>query len=228
MARSKETPAGQQGLKKRSTIFIKNRPECAPATPARQPLGQRLSTHTLRQVATLLHCTEAEAVHQVVTFQTFDDTKAKDRSKAQLLHGKLADLANRLDQLNQQSCGIFIAVNQTDLQGRSKKNVIALRAQWADVDGYKASQDLDLSTLALQPDMVVKSGHGTHLYWIFPEAISCDEAGRQQHSDQQRGIQQQLASFGADSAIVDHPEGVLRLAGFYNMKAEAVLVKVIS
>lgn len=225
MPAQKNPPAGQRGEKK-LTNLVKKQTKCAPPTQPRQPLRQRLSDHTLRQVAALLHCTEAEAINQDITIQTFDDSKEKDRRKARLLHGRLSDQADNLDLLNQQGCGIFIAVNQTDLLGRSKENVVALRAQWADVDGNKARQELDLSSLALQPSLVVKSGHGTHLYWIFPEAIPCGEERRQEHTNLQRGIQKQLAAYGADPAIVEHPEGVLRLAGFYNMKAEPVLVVV--
>lgn len=189
-------------------------------------LQERMTTHTLPYLAALLNCTEAEAWGRPITWQVFDDTPAKDPKKARIDHGTLEQLALDYDRRNQDRCGIFITVNQTDLAGRKKANVVALRAAWADLDDKGATEDLDLAALPLEPSLVVRSGHGCHLYWIFPDPIPCDERRRNEHEAMLRGIQKVLAPQGADPKVC-FVQTVLRVPGFYNMKAEPVLVEVI-
>ena len=194
------------------------------ATP-RQDLRTRLVANAMRYLSTLLGCTEDEAWTAPVTFQIFDDTPRKDQGRAKVLHGCLDDLGDHLEELNAQGDGIFITINQTDLKGRKKTNIAALRAAWADIDDKIASEPFDLNNLPLAPTMVVRSGHGVHLYWCFPEAIPCDETRRAEHEAMLRGIQTVLAPFGADPKVC-FVQTVLRLPGYYNMKLEPVLVVV--
>ena len=71
------------------------------------------------------------------------------------------------------------------------------------------------------PSMVVKSGHGTHLYWRTREPYGC--AGNHQrllaHEAELRHIQAALAAYGADPAVCEAAR-VMRLPGFWNRKRE--------
>lgn len=192
----------------------------------RQPLRDRMRLEAIPYFATLLNCPNEEAWTRQVTFQVFDDTSAKDRKKAGLIHGCLKDKAQYLEHLNLGGVGIYVAVNQTDLNGRRKENITALRAVWADLDDKLASEHLDLAVLPLPPTMAVRSGHGVHLYWVFPEAIPCDELKRRKHEAMLRGIQKKLVPLGADSKVCT-VQCVLRVPGFFNVKREPVLVEVV-
>ena len=83
-----------------------------------------------------------------------------------------------------------------------------------------------MAVLPLSPSLAVRSGHGIHLYWIFPEPIPCDASRQAEHEGLLRGIQAVLKPYGADSQVCQ-VAAVLRLPGFYNMKREPVLVEVI-
>ena len=199
-----------------------------PSEPPRQPLTERMSAHAIPYLAALLNCTAEEAWTRQVYFQVFDDLPAKDKSKGYHFPGCLEDRVLQLEHLNLDQRGIFITVNETDLLGRSKGNIVAARAVWADIDEEKdtAEKELDLGALALPPSLVVRSGHGWHLYWIFPEAIPCDERKQRELEAMLRGIQIALKPYGADSKVCQI-QTVLRLPGFYNVKREPVLVEVV-
>jgi hypothetical protein len=101
-----------------------------------------------------------------VAFQVFDDVEGRrDPRMAKVLHGNLANLARGLDQRNRAGAGIFLAVNGTDGVDRSKASIQVLRAWWADLDEKVASAAFHVKDLPLAPSLVVRSGHGTHLYW---------------------------------------------------------------
>lgn len=197
----------------------------APSDGGRPALRERMEQHAIPYLSQLLHCTPDGAWGAPLTFQVFNDA-VKNGPGACILHGSLEQLAQDLEKRNLAGIGVFITVNQTDLAGRSKKHINALRAVWADIDDKMADQPLDLAQVPLTPSLIVDSGHGTHLYWIFPEAIPCDEKRRNEHEAMLRGIQKALENCGADPGACT-VERVLRLPGFYNMKREPVLVEVI-
>jgi hypothetical protein len=60
-------------------------------------------------------------------FQTFDDSKRKDRLLARILHGELDDLAQNLTDLNALGAGVFVTVNATDGRGRKRENITGIR-----------------------------------------------------------------------------------------------------
>src|SRR5690349_13468781 len=68
-------------------------------------------------------------------FQTFDDTPAKRRELARVVHGNFDLVADKLDALQQQRAGVFVTVNETDGIGRQAHNVRRVRAVFADLDG---------------------------------------------------------------------------------------------
>jgi uncharacterized protein (DUF927 family) len=157
-----------------------------------------------------------------LAFQVFDDVEGRrDPKLAKTLHGNLADLAKDLDQRNRAGAGIFFTVNGTDGTGRSKVNIQELRAWWADLDEKTAASSFRPEDLPLAPSLVVRSGHGTHLYWRTREPYGCagDHQRQLAHEAELRRIQAALAAFGADPAVCEVAR-VMRLPGFWNRKRE--------
>lgn len=224
MTPREQNPGGHRG--EMLTGSVREQEKNAAGSPPRQPLRERLAAQAVPFLACLLNCTEDEAWTRPFTGQVFDDTPRKNRKRAKILHGCLDDLAEDLDRRNSEGDGIFLAVNQTDLRGREKKNIIAPRAAWADIDFKAAAEPFDLAALPLAPTMAVRSGHGVHLYWCFSEATPYQEGHQAEHEALLRGIQKKLAPLGADTQVCQ-VAAVLRLPGFYNMKREPVLVEVI-
>ena len=68
----------------------------------------------------------------------------------------------------QQGAGVFVTINETDLQGRKVENIVRTRALFADADGKRTSGKLcatALKTCDVYPSMVVNSGRGAHVYF---------------------------------------------------------------
>src|SRR5215831_4248508 len=125
------------------------------------------------------------------TFQTFDDNaQRKDRKLAIILYGSLAEHTDTLQHLNGLGAGIFIAVNQTDGQGRKRENIKRVRAVTLDLDG----EPLDpVKLCVLKPHMIVESSPGRyHAYWRV-KGLAID-----QFEDVQRAIAKR---FDGDPAV---------------------------
>jgi putative DNA primase/helicase len=185
-------------------------------------LHDRLTAHTLPFLAGLLDCTFQEAWQRPLAFQVFDDLEGRrDPKLAKAWFGSLAGLAHELEQRNQAGAGIFLAVNGTDGVGRSKANIQELRAWWADLDEKAATSAFRTEQLPLAPSLVVRSGHGTHLYWRTREPYGC--AGNRErllaHEAELRRIRAALTTYGADPAVCEAAR-VMRLPGFWNRKRE--------
>lgn len=148
-----------------------------------------------------------------VTFQTFDDTPAKRRELARVLHGTLDKHWDELARLNQAGAGVFWMVNEGDGKGRSTKNVTHVRALFVDDD----SNSLELSSLGITPSVVVESRHGLHCYWLLDPSPSLDAF---------TPAQEALArALGTDKAVKDLPR-VMRLPGFAHRKGDPFIVRV--
>lgn len=139
-----------------------------------------------------------------VTFQTFDD-KNERGYLARVLHGPLALHAATLTKLNEDGAGVFITVNETDLKGRTKENVIGLRAVFIDKD------DGTVDEYALTPSLIVHSARGNHAYWLLKPGEDVTSFS---------GVQVILASwYSSDPKVCDLPR-VMRLPGFLHNKGE--------
>lgn len=149
------------------------------------------------------------------TFQVF-----KDRDDAtgnpQHFSGTLDECYPRLVEANQNGMGIFIMINEGDLQGRSKENVKSVRAVFVDLDGSPIEP---VNNAAIKPSMIIQSSPGRfHAYWIVDKCELKDFPY----------IQRALASkFNGDSAVNDLPR-VMRLPGFIHNKNAAFLTTIIS
>ena len=165
------------------------------------------------------------------TFQTFADGSDKNKALIKQFNGSFEQHASQLTQLNQQGAGVFVTINQTDLQGRKAENITAIRALFVDFDNSRADRLNDLLSLdrlydgALLPSFIVETSIGKHhAYWLA-DGISLGEF---------KPYQETLIYFfsglfdgdNVDKAIHDLPR-IMRLAGFYHNKGEPVLSKIV-
>jgi hypothetical protein len=156
------------------------------------------------------------------TFQTFDDNKdRKSKALARVLHGTLDECFAELTRLNNLGAGIFITINETNLLGRSAKNIVRPRALFYDADG---DEQVTHATTVIEahdaiPSMTVNSGGGRHGYYI------CDDIPLDQFSALQRSLALKL---GTDRNVHDLPR-VMRLPGMLHLKnpANPRLVKLV-
>ena len=156
-----------------------------------------------------------------ITWQTFPDRKAGGDQGylTKIIHGSLKRVIDELQELNAAGAGVFVTVNETDLQGRSKGNIKSLRACWADLDDKDTSTPYSGGELPLQPTIQVKSGHGTHFYWGLEPLIAATQNNKDHQESILKDIQRSMAHYGADSKVCEVAR-VMRMPGFYNMKAE--------
>lgn len=142
------------------------------------------------------------------TFQTFDDTPAKRKNLARVLHGTLDEHAPTLAALNAQGAGIFVTINETDLRGRENRNVVRVRAVFADFDGADPTV---LNNCPLIPHINVESSPGRyHAYWLT------SGLPLEQFANVQSGIANCCRS---DPKVKDLPR-VMRLPGFWHQKGQ--------
>jgi hypothetical protein len=140
------------------------------------------------------------------TFQTFDDSGAERPELADVMHGSLVERLSELSHMSALGAGVFVTVNRTDLRGRRKANIVAVRALVADLDGAPLSV---LERLGLPPHIIViTSPCRFHVYWKVETIATTDF----------KGLQQRLAALlGSDPTVCDLPR-VMRLPGFPHQK----------
>jgi putative DNA primase/helicase len=149
------------------------------------------------------------------TFQTFDDDgRRKDGSLARVFHGTFDQHAASLAALQAQGAGIFVTVNETNLQGRKAANIKRVRALFVDLDG----SPLEPVTEWEEPHIICEtSPERWHAYWLVQD---CPLASFSE-------VQKDLAeTFGGDRSVNDLPR-VMRLPGFYHLKGAPFMVRMI-
>ena len=131
------------------------------------------------------------------TFQTFvDDKNARAGELARVLHGSLDDHWDTLCALNAHGAGIFVTVNATDGQGRTKENITRVRAIWQEADHG------DEPALPIDPHIIVESSPGKHHRYMLVEDAPIEEFA---------AVEQRLVDeYGADPYATDLAR-VLRL-----------------
>ncbi len=154
------------------------------------------------------------ATDEAVTFQFFSDKDKKNRKFA--THRTMQRPLTYASHVAKQNkgCGVYGMVNKGDGKGRSKKNVLSVRALFIDLDGAP----LEPATKMLKPHIIVESSPGRyHLYWLVSDCAL----------EQFKPIQQALAAkFGGDKACCDLPR-VLRVPGFYHLKKQPFLTRLV-
>ncbi len=125
-----------------------------------------------------------------------------------VFHGKLDTHFDALARLNEQGAGVFVCINETNLKGRKKNDVVKVRACFVDLDGAPFEPLLDHS---LEPAILVESSEGRwHAYYPSPD-IPLDAFN---------AIQRAIANtFNGDPACCDLPR-VMRLPGFFHQKVK--------
>lgn len=153
---------------------------------------------------------EAFGTHH--SFQTFCD-KGKNRSLVKQFHGTLEQHLEELWSLNKQGAGVFFTVNQTDLQGRTTKNIKKIRAVFIDLDGAPLPESFEV-----RPNFILNtSPNKYHCYWLV------DDMPLQTFTLYQQAL---AAKYNADPVVKDLPR-VMRIAGFYHNKHKPYPIKVI-
>ena len=109
-------------------------------------------------------------------------------------------------------------VNEGDGQGRSKENVVRVRAVFVDDDNGKPGGLEKLKAAFPPPHIIVESSPGKyHGYWFVSDMPL----------DQFTPMQTKLAAkFGSDPAIKDLPR-VMRLPGFLHQKGEPFMTRIV-
>lgn len=151
------------------------------------------------------------------TFQTFDDNAdRKDKSLIRQFYGTLDQHANTLHELNSCGAGVYVTVNTTDGNGRTAKNITAVRALFVDFDTPDNKRLARLLSLPITPSVIVESSKNKHhAYWVV-DGVALDEFS---------GLQKQLIAYfthagdAPDKAIHDLPR-VMRLDGFTHQKVK--------
>jgi len=152
------------------------------------------------------------------TFQFYtEDKEKKDKSgdkNAQWKHLQPPFDFGFMKTKQDQGSGVWVMVNEGDGQGRTAKNVVKIRALFIDLDG----SPWEPAAERLKPHMRVESSPGRwHLYWLVGDCTL----------DEFTPIQKAIARrFNGDPACHDLPR-VLRVPGFYHLKGEPVMTKLI-
>jgi Family of unknown function (DUF5906)/RepB DNA-primase from phage plasmid len=171
------------------------------------------------------------------TFQTFDDDKerreagkkAKRRDPlAKVLHGTLAQHGNTLVKLNEKGAGIFVTINETDLQGRTYEHMTGIRSVFADLDGSPLEPVI---SNGLKPHIVTETSPGRfHTYWrVDPNPLGEVHSlnDMEQVVEQFSGVQNAIAErYGGDD-VHDLPR-VMRLPGFVHRKGAPFASRIIA
>ena len=119
---------------------------------------------------------------------------------------------------------IYMGVNPRPLSKERKKDDIQdIICLWADVDGKdfedggKAAALRSVEAFPLKPTIIVDSGHGYHLYWVFEKPMA-DAKGEKLFVFKQvlAGV---VKALGGDQSKIDHV-ACLRLPGTMNKKDE--------
>jgi hypothetical protein len=145
----------------------------------------------------------------VVAFQLFSDSDKNNRRFARGFHGRFDDVLPRLIQAQEDGCGVFIAVNETDGRARRKENMTAARALFLDLDGAPLPD-----TWPADPDLVLLSsfhdGVAKHQVWWFIEPTT-------DWGTWQRMQKALVRRYGGDPKCTLTTQ-VGRLAGFFHLK----------
>lgn len=119
------------------------------------------------------------------------------------------------------------------------KDIVAIPCLWCDIDVFDfahAEQNLfpsvesvlemiesRLKPLELQPNIVVSSGHGVHLYWIFDRCILTQSLNQKQYARSLLTKIQSVVRHCSDGYSIDHTENLgrtLRVPDSFNWKGD--------
>ena len=182
----------------------------------------------------LPHFEEAEAFLNALdgkdaqfTFQTFDDVevwsdekqkniKRQNKDLVRVYHGTFNEHKQKLASINKRGGGVFVTINETDLKGSKKENILKIRAVFVDLDGSPIQPILDLPE-DLQPHIIIESSPNKwHAYWLV------DNCSLELFPHIQRAL---AAKFDGDISV-NNIDRVMRLAGFSHNKGESFITRI--
>ncbi len=143
-------------------------------------------------------------------FQSIHDKKDKALPVQHLTIKELKQLSRKVES----GYGTFVSINPiADGERRTKGNVVAVRAVYADDDVRRSEPRTDFK---LKPSIIVESSPGKyHYYWL------CLSNGKALSIDQGEGIKKAIArEYETDAEGVKGPNRVLRVAGYIHQKDE--------
>lgn len=145
------------------------------------------------------------------TFQTFDNTSEKNPRLTRIMNGTLEEFWDQLCMLNDQGAGVYVTVQDTDLGGRKKENITAIRGLF-----FENDDGIDPAVVPVKPTMVVKTSKGRgHMYYLLSNKVTLSKEIENQFS----AMMEFLIKLGSDKAVKDIAR-VLRLPGFLNWKRD--------
>jgi len=150
------------------------------------------------------------------TFACFADRKEL-KLPPRIFFGSVTEFFSILDELNSQGYGIFITIQETLSIAREAKEIGRIRAFFADLDYQGLPENFHL-----EPSVIVESSPGKHhIYWLLAKSckLITDEFKRR--------ILPLISHYKSDSHCQDLGR-VLRLPGFYHLKAQPFLTRMIS
>jgi hypothetical protein len=173
-------------------------------------MGQNRLLPDLKEARRFLNLFDEGLFH---TFQWFPEVKALGGPAAHK-EGDLDDMAAMLTAINNERCGIFFTVNETDGKGRDTGNIVSVRALFVDLDGAPLEPVL---AAGVDPHAVVCSSPGKfQVYWLVKDCPL----------DRFTPLQLALAEkFKSDPQVADLPR-VMRVPGFWHQKKDPHLVRV--
>ena len=137
------------------------------------------------------------------------------RGKPVEFHATLQDGAIKLRRHNEDSCGVFVTVNRTDLKGRKRANMAGVRAVWADCDKPNTPE----KPWPLEPSMIVETSPGKrHFYWLLSDVMPFDVA--------EAVLSNIVEGYGADKGAKGLNR-VMRLPGFMHRKGDPRRVELV-
>lgn len=156
------------------------------------------------------------AGNSLLTWQTFDDRK-KDESLKGIFHGRLDKLFVELTRRNERGAGVFVAVNETDGKGRSKRNIIKIRALFLDLDGTPLPDPAEWGPTP--PHIITETSAGRfHCLWRISDCpLNKFETYQLALADR----------FGGDPSVKTI-ERCVRVPGFFHHKDEPFLSRIIT
>lgn len=124
-----------------------------------------------------------------------------------------------LNQAEIQGMGIFITINETDGSGRSKKNIVKLRACFIDQDDAPTLTKKQIKELPLEPSAIVERSHNRwHAYWKISNSHDTKKTLPDSRKKTYEYAQRILATyFGSDTQVADVAR-VMRVPGTLHQK----------
>jgi len=153
--------------------------------------------------------------------QTLDDQKLKELPErirlTKVFHANrdnLTTVLQHLEWLNARGAGIFLTINRTDGRGRKVENVTAVRALFLDLDVAPVAPVLNS---ARPPQLVTETSPGKFHCYFKAQDITVQDF---------RAYQEALSDrFGGDP-MVNTPQSVMRVPGFWHRKGEPFLTRI--